>query len=170
MDLFQKKPLKLKIFWKSRSICNFLSGKKPQKKKLFEKPLTETAAVAAEDPGTGNILILFLMHSFIKIPPGSEIVGVPASEIIEIILFSFNKFKTFFTFFFSLNLWLGSNLVFILNLDSSLLETLVSSDKIRSELFRISMALKVISPKFPMGVETQYSPGFKISFISKLYI
>ena len=60
--------------------------------KLFENPLIETAAMAAEDPGTGNMLILFLMHSLIKTPPGSEIVGVPASEMIEIILFSFNKF------------------------------------------------------------------------------
>ena len=59
---------------------------------MFEKPLTETAAVAAEDPGTGNISILFLIHSLIKISPGSEIVGVPASEIIAIILLSFNKF------------------------------------------------------------------------------
>ena len=53
---------------------------------MFEKPLIETAAVTAEDPGTGNISILFLMHSFIKILPGSEIVGVPASEMIETIL------------------------------------------------------------------------------------
>ena len=67
---------------------------------MFEKPLIETASATAEDPGAGNISILFLIHSFIKIPPGSEIVGVPASEIIEIILFSFNKFNTFLIFFF----------------------------------------------------------------------
>ena len=90
----------LEIFWKSCSICNFFSGKKPQKKKLLEKPLAEIEVVAADGPGTGNISILFLMHSFIRILPGSEIVGVPASEITEIILFSFNKFKTFLMFFF----------------------------------------------------------------------
>ena len=67
---------------------------------MFEKPLIETAAATAEDPGTGNILILFLMHSFIKIPPGSEIAGVPASEMMEIILFSFSKSNTFLMFFF----------------------------------------------------------------------
>ena len=139
-----------------------MSGKNPQKKKLFEKPLIETAAETAEDPGTGNILILFLMHSLIKIPPGSEIVGVPASEMIEIILFSLSKFNTFLMFFFSLNLWLDNNFVFILNLDNSLLETLVSSDKIKSDLLSMYIALKVISPKFPIGVETQYSPGFKL--------
>ena len=114
--------------------------------------------------------ILFLMHSFIKIPPGSEIVGVPASEMIEIILFSFSKFNTYLMFFFSLNLWLDNNYVFILNLDNSLLETLVSSDKIKFDLLSMYIALKVISPKFPIGVETQYSPGFNLSFNSKLYI
>ena len=67
---------------------------------MFEKPLIETAAATAEDPGTGNISILFLIHSFINIPPGSEIVGVPASEMIETILFSFSKFNTYFVFFF----------------------------------------------------------------------
>ena len=50
---------KLEIFLKSLSICNFLSGKKPQKKKLFENPLIETAAATADDPGTGNISIFF---------------------------------------------------------------------------------------------------------------
>ena len=54
--------------------------------------------------------------------------------------------------------------------DNSLLETLVSSDKITSDLLRMNMALRVISPRFPIGVETQYSPGFKLSFNSKLYI
>ena len=48
-------------FWKSFSICKLFSGKKPQKKKLLEKPLTDIAAVAADEPGTGNILILFLI-------------------------------------------------------------------------------------------------------------
>ena len=61
---------------------------------MFEKPLIEIAAATAEDPGTGNISILFLMHSFIKIPPGSEIVGVPASEIIDIILLLFSHMSS----------------------------------------------------------------------------
>ena len=58
----------------------------------------------------------------------------------------------------------------MLNLDNSLLETLVSSDKIKSDLLSMYIALKVISPRFPIGVETQYSPDFKLSFNSKLYI
>ena len=71
------------------STCSFFSGKKPQKKKLLENPLAEIAAVAADGPGIGNISILLLIHSFIKILPGSEIVGVPASEMIETIFFFF---------------------------------------------------------------------------------
>ena len=54
--------------------------------------------------------------------------------------------------------------------DNNLPETLVSSDKIKSDLLSMYIDLKVISPKFPIGVETQYSPGFKLSFILKLYI
>ena len=34
--------------------------------------------------------------------------------------------------------------------------------KIKSEFLIISKALSVISPRFPIGVATQYSPGFKI--------
>ena len=49
------------------------------------KPDEDIAVVTADTPGIGNIFILFLIHSFIKIKPGSEIVGVPASEIIETI-------------------------------------------------------------------------------------
>ena len=64
----------------------------------------ETAAATAEAPGIGIILMSFLTHSLIKIFPGSEILGVPASEIKETFLFDFNNYITFFKFFFSLNL------------------------------------------------------------------
>ena len=41
------------------------------------------AVVIADTPGIGNTLIFFLMHSLMRIRPGSDKVGVPASEIIE---------------------------------------------------------------------------------------
>ena len=44
---------------KSFSISFFLSDMKPLKKKLLEKPLTDTAAVTEEGPGIGNIFIFF---------------------------------------------------------------------------------------------------------------
>ena len=39
-----------------------------------------------------------------------------------------------------------------------------------SDLFNISNALKVISPRFPIGVATQYSPGLILFIFSYLYI
>ena len=73
------------IFSNSLIIFCFFSGKKPLKKNFSEKPLIEIAVAAAEGPGIGITLILFLTHSLIKIAPGSEILGVPASQIKEII-------------------------------------------------------------------------------------
>ena len=42
------------------------------------------AVATADGPGIGTILILFLTHSLTKTEPGSEIAGVPASEIRDI--------------------------------------------------------------------------------------
>ena len=42
------------------------------------------AVATADGPGIGIILILFFIHSLIKTDPGSEIAGVPASEISDI--------------------------------------------------------------------------------------
>ncbi len=53
----------------------------------MENPLTDIAAVTAETPGIGTILILFSIHAFTIILPGSDISGVPASEIREIVFF-----------------------------------------------------------------------------------
>ena len=55
----------------------------------------------------------------------------------------------------------------MLRLFKSFIECLVSSQSIMSDFFKVSIALRVISPKFPMGVETIYKPFFK-SFISSL--
>ena len=46
----------------------------------------------------------FFIHSFTKIDPGSDIVGVPASEINEIIHPSFNNPIILIIFLASLNL------------------------------------------------------------------
>ena len=51
------------------------------------------AAETAEGPGIGMSLILFLTHSLTKTEPGSEIVGVPASEISDIIFSLSSSFK-----------------------------------------------------------------------------
>ena len=60
----------------------------------------------------------------------------------------------------------------MLNLFKSFCECLVSSHKIKSDFFSTSTARKVISSKFPIGVETMYKPVFKsfILFLKKLIL
>ena len=47
----------------------------------------DAVAVTEETPGIGIIGIFFETHSLISILPGSEITGVPASEIRDMILY-----------------------------------------------------------------------------------
>ena len=75
----------METFSNSLIISPFFSGKKPIKKNLSEKPLTEIAELTAEAPGIGYIFIFF--YTILdRIIPGSEIAGVPASEIKDTIL------------------------------------------------------------------------------------
>ena len=59
-----------------------------------------TAAVTAEGPGTGKTNRFSFIHILISIMPGSEILGVPASEINETILFFFYRLNYNVTNFF----------------------------------------------------------------------
>ena len=70
------------------------------------------------------------MHSLIRILPGSETVGVPASDIKDTIFSDFKISITFLRFFFSLNLWLEISFDLILYFYNKFFETLVSSHKI----------------------------------------
>ena len=87
-------------------------------------------------------------HSFIKTHPGSEILGVPASEIRDIIDPDFNNLIILFKFFFSLNLWLGIKLDLISNLVRRIFETLVSSHKIKSEFLKVIEKIRCEVQKF----------------------
>ena len=80
--------------------------------------------------------------------------GVPASEIKEIILPDFKRLIILSKFLVSLNLWFEINFDFISYLSNKFFETLVSSQRIKDDFFNVSIALKVISFKFPIGVET----------------
>ena len=122
----------------------FFSGKNPKKINFSEKPLIDTAVETAEGPGIGVILILFLTHSFTNIAPGSEILGVPASDINEIIFLDLRRSMILFKFFDSLNLWFEIRWDFIWYLSNRILETLVSSQRIYEDFFNVSIALKVI--------------------------
>ena len=67
---------------------------------MSEKPLIEKAAVVADGPGIGTKFIFSFIHSLTKIFPGSEILGVPASDIKDTILFDFKISIIFLRFFF----------------------------------------------------------------------
>ena len=88
----------------SLAIVPLFSGKNPKKKNYPTKPLIEAANETEDAPGKGITSILFFMHSLIRIFPGSEIVGVPASQIKETTDPFIRMFRSFNKFFFSLNL------------------------------------------------------------------
>ena len=57
--------------------------------------------MTADGPGIGITLIFFFLANFIKNSPGSEIKGVPASDIKDIIFPSFISSKISLHFFMS---------------------------------------------------------------------
>ena len=70
-------------------------------KKIFQKkPLIDIAVLTEDGPGNGVTSIELLMHSLIIMEPGSEIEGVPASEIRDITKPFFNKPIILGKFFF----------------------------------------------------------------------
>ena len=87
--------------WEIRDIRPELQNKANE----LRAQLIETAVETAEAPGKGIILIFCFTHSLIKIEPGSDMPGVPASDTKERIFELFNNSKILFKFFFSLNLW-----------------------------------------------------------------
>ena len=72
---------------------------------MSSKPETETEAVTDDGPGIGVTLISLSTHDLTSKRPGSDKVGVPASEIRDKILPSFKYSMMFCNSFCSLNLW-----------------------------------------------------------------
>ena len=69
-------------------------GRKPKKQNLSVfKPDIARLAIAEHGPGNEKILCLFCLILFNNLYPGSDINGVPASEIREITLFLLSSFK-----------------------------------------------------------------------------
>ena len=96
-----------------------------------------------------------------RLEPGSETIGDPASEIREIIfpeLISFSMCLCFFSKSWSVYFSIIGAL--ILKCLSKLRLCLVFSQRITSEFFKTLIALNVISSKLPMGVATKYKPNF----------
>ena len=68
---------------KSKRVClPFLTGKKPSKTNLsLGNPELTNAGTNAVAPGKQSTSILFSTQALVSKKPGSEIAGVPASEI-----------------------------------------------------------------------------------------
>ena len=77
-----------------------MSPEKNRRKNFPEKPLAANAAITELGPGILKIFIFSFNASFTKTEPGSEMHGVPASDIREIILSDLSKFIIPLRFFF----------------------------------------------------------------------
>lgn len=84
------------MFSRSFCLCPGLSGKKPIKVNLSGgKPDSVMATMTEEGPGKESRGIPWLVHSLISLYPGSEISGVPASDISATFLPAFSSLMIF---------------------------------------------------------------------------
>ena len=91
---------------KYRVCLPFFSGKKPSKtNRSLGKPLLTNAGTKAVAPGKHSTYILFSTQARVNKNPGSEIAGVPASEIKAIFSPAFNREITFSMVLCSLCMW-----------------------------------------------------------------
>ena len=128
---------------------------------------TDNAHVRELGPGTGAIEKLSL-GIFISSKAGSEIEGVPASDI-KPTTFPFSKsLKIFETLLFSLSLLKVINLFVIPYFCKTFDDLSELSTRMYSQSLKTLIALRVISSMFPMGVEMMYSFPFIIELISCL--
>ena len=102
------------------------------------------------------------IHLLTNDSPGSDISGVPASEIILTIRPACNLFIIFGISFEELNLWKDFRVFFIPYFDVNFLLVLVSSHNISEDKASIDNARIEISDKLPIGVDTMYNPGRKL--------
>ena len=149
---------------KYRVCFPFLSGKNPSKTNLsLGNPLLTNAGTNAVAPGKHSTAIPFSTQARVNKNPGSEIAGVPASEINAIVSPAFNLEIKFSIVLCSLCIWWLCMWVPISKCFNNFPLVRVSSAKIKSTSFSTRMARKVMSSKFPIGVGTIYNFDIKIN-------
>ena len=92
-----------------------------------------------------------------NIKPGSDMPGVPASEMSAITSPAAIRAAKASAVWCSLNLWCDTNWFFISKCLSSMPEVRVSSAKTTSASLSMRKARRVISSRFPTGVGTKYN-------------
>src|SRR3989344_897170 len=135
----------------------FLCGKNPKKRNSEDgSPETERAAVRALAPGIGMIETSgrFARTEDINAEPGSEIVGVPASETNATFFPADRRLRTWAILAFSVRAFILVSRVFMLYRAVSRDVTRVSSHRIVSTEDNVEIARNVMSSRFPIGVAT----------------
>ena len=140
---------------KYRVCFPFLSGKKPSKTNLsLGNPLFTSAGTNAVAPGKHSTSILFSTQARVNKKPGSEMAGVPASEISAIVSPAFNREIIFSMVLCSLCMWWLCMCVPISKCLSNFPLVRVSSARIKSASLSTRIARKVMSSRLPIGVGT----------------
>ena len=142
----------------STSFFNLLAdlGKKPWKINLSVlKPETISADKDALGPGTTIGSTLLIINFFINSDPGSDINGVPASEINDIFFDSLRLLIISGKIFLSFDSWYEIILtLLIFKCDMSFNALFFFSQIIMLLDDKTSIALEDKSPRLPIGVET----------------
>ena len=94
---------------------------------VVSKPEFTSAGTNAVGPGNTCVCILFLIHVFIKICPGSDMPGVPASDISAIFLLLIKSSIISLYLICSLSLLNEINCLFMLRWFNNFIDILVSS-------------------------------------------
>ena len=147
---------------KKRVCLPFFSGKNPSNTNLsLGKPLFTKAGTKAVAPGKHSTGIWFSIQARVSKNPGSEIAGVPASEIKAMVSPAFNRLRQFSMVLCSLCMWWLCMCVPMSKCLSNFALVRVSSAKIKSASLSTRMARNVISSRLPMGVGTIYNFDMK---------
>jgi len=139
------------------SVSLFLGRNPSKQNRSLGNPDSTRAGTKAVAPGRHSTSTPSLMQALTSRKPGSEIAGVPASEINAILSPAFIRSTASAVVLCSLNLWCDCMRVSIPKCFNRLPLVRVSSANIRSHSFSRLSALNVMSSKLPTGVGTTYS-------------
>ncbi len=138
-----------------RFIRPFFCGRNPSNKNLSHgNPLVTSAGINAVAPGRHSTSTPFSTQVRIRRNPGSEIPGVPASEISDMVCPLAIRSAICSTVRCSLNLWCDHNGTFMSKCFIKKPLVRVSSERIIADSFSTRIARRVMSSRLPMGVGT----------------
>ena len=134
----------------------FFCGKKPSNVNRSQgNPEATNAGTKAVAPGRHCTVTPRATQALTNINPGSEMPGVPASDMSAITSPAAIRAAKASAVWCSLNLWCDTNWFLISKCLSNMPEVRVSSAKITSASFSMRRARSVMSSRLPTGVGTK---------------